>query len=176
MYLNGGFESHSDPLLINNNMRLQELILEDNDDSVIDAGDRFGTGAKKLAKQDAPADPHAKFNKDTPKHDMIKRHIQIDFADLSDAPISVSNRAEFSIYFEDKFLHIINAGINDVPLRNIDWVEIDGVLFSSNLDNMEIIFTVRSPDPDNMIWFHDIVRYLRKEARVAMGMVLRGRT
>jgi hypothetical protein len=124
---------------------------------VIDAEHRFG-----------------KFNRDSGTHGMIKRHVQFDIDELyPGVSFNSPQKKLFAEYFENKHIKLINSSLPSVPFKNVEWAEVNDVLFSPDLGEMEITYTVRPTDPTNMFWLHEVRAYLQKEARVAIGNFIR---
>lgn len=170
-------------------MRLQEIILKEAGD-VIDAAHRFRQAGRTLPGNTGKVlgtDKFGAFNKDTDTHGMIKRHIQIGIDSLymelqkrsSDVRIQIKDLDVniFAAYFKKRHMHTINRDINDISFRNVGWVEITGVDFSPEMDEMELALVVQLKDPSNtdVSWLRDIKTYLYAEAIAVLREVLRKR-
>lgn len=150
------------------NMRLQEIITVAEGGDVIDAAHRFRQAGRSLPGRTGNVI-------DTGKFGMITRHAGFNISTLLPGSfIKQKERLRFMEYFDKEHIQHINNGIDDVPFKTVDWMEVDGVEYSEDFEIMQITFTARPNDPPGSEWLQEIKNYLKKEAKVALGLVLRG--
>lgn len=160
------------------NMRLQEIITITEAGDVIDAAHRFRQAGRSHPGRTGDVigtDKFGSFNSDTGVHGAVKRHVGFNISMLlPDFFVKHEERLRFMRYFDKEHIPRINGGIDDVPFKTVEWMKVDDVEYSEDFEIMQITFTVRPNDPSSPEWLQEIKNYLQKEAKVALGLVLRG--